>query len=107
MTDLHDKHMTELGFKLLIPGSAVRRTTDRASAMARPSLQRDISTVANRGSPSFLCSVIVLLNIILTYFQSRIIKRMANSVDPDETARNEPSHQDLHCLKNIWFGLHD
>ena len=23
----------------------------------------------------------------------------ANSVDPDETARNEPSHQDLHCLQ--------
>ena len=23
---------------------------------------------------------------------------MANSVDPDETARYEPSHQDLHCL---------
>ena len=22
----------------------------------------------------------------------------ANSVDPDETAHNEPSHQDLHCL---------
>ena len=22
----------------------------------------------------------------------------ANSADPDETARNEPSHQDLHCL---------
>ena len=22
----------------------------------------------------------------------------ANSIDPDETARNEPSHQDLHCL---------
>ena len=22
----------------------------------------------------------------------------ANSVDPDETACNEPSHQDLHCL---------
>ena len=21
-----------------------------------------------------------------------------NSVDPDETSRNEPSHQDLHCL---------
>ena len=21
-----------------------------------------------------------------------------NSVDPDETAHNEPSHQDLHCL---------
>ena len=24
--------------------------------------------------------------------------RMANSVDPDETARYEPSHQDLHTL---------
>ena len=23
---------------------------------------------------------------------------LANSVDPDETAHNEPSHQDLHCL---------
>ena len=23
---------------------------------------------------------------------------LTNSVDPDETARNEPSHQDLHCL---------
>ena len=22
----------------------------------------------------------------------------ANDVDPDETAHNEPSHQDLHCL---------
>ena len=25
---------------------------------------------------------------------------MANSVDPDETAHFEPSHQDLHCLQN-------
>ena len=25
---------------------------------------------------------------------------MSNSVDPDETAHNEPSHLDLHCLKN-------
>ena len=38
---------------------------------------------------------------------------MSNSVDPDETACNKPSHQDLHCLpfvqsyllrkKNIFF----
>ena len=29
---------------------------------------------------------------------------MANSVDPDETARNEPSHRDLHCLRRylVW-----
>ena len=28
---------------------------------------------------------------------------MANSVDLDETARYEPSHQDLHCLHRYWF----
>ena len=27
----------------------------------------------------------------------------ANSVDPDETGRNEPSHQDLHCLPFFFF----
>ena len=29
---------------------------------------------------------------------------MANSIDPDETARYEPSHLDLHCLQKyqIW-----
>ena len=33
-----------------------------------------------------------------------LINRMANIVDPDETARNEPSHLDLHCLHRnlIW-----
>ena len=29
----------------------------------------------------------------------------ANSVDPDETACNEPSHQDLHCLPFCFFGV--
>ena len=28
---------------------------------------------------------------------------MANSVDPDETARDEPSHLDLHCLHKYQF----
>ena len=28
---------------------------------------------------------------------------MANSIDPDETAHNEPSHQDLHCLQNMYW----
>ena len=37
---------------------------------------------------------------------------MANSVDPDEMARYESSHLDLHCLYRYWFwsaglkGLH-
>ena len=30
---------------------------------------------------------------------------MANIVNPDETARYEPSYQDLRCLQNSWFGL--
>ena len=32
-----------------------------------------------------------------------IIARMANSVDPDETAHDEPSHLDIHCLQMIVF----
>ena len=28
---------------------------------------------------------------------------MANSVDPDETARYEPSHLDLHCLQRYLY----
>ena len=31
---------------------------------------------------------------------------MANSVDPDETARDEPSHQDLNCLqRNLYWSV--
>ena len=31
--------------------------------------------------------------------------RMSNSVEPDETAHYEPSHQDLHCLHRhlVWY----
>ena len=28
---------------------------------------------------------------------------MVNSVDPDEAARYDPSHLDLHCLHRYWF----
>ena len=33
------------------------------------------------------------------------LKKKANSVDPDETSRNEPSHLNLHYLKKylLWF----
>ena len=31
------------------------------------------------------------------------IKKMANSVDPDETAHHEPSHLDLHGLQRYLF----
>ena len=46
-----------------------------------PSLNLDMPTDANRG------------------FQCKIKNKMANSVDPDETAHYEPSHLDLHYLQ--------
>ena len=46
----------------------------------RPSLNLDMSTDISSG------------------FQSKIQTRIAHNVDPDETAHNEPSHLDLHCL---------
>ena len=29
----------------------------------------------------------------------------ANNVDPDKMAHYEPSHQDLHCLPDIWYSV--
>ena len=36
-------------------------------------------------------------------FQSKLKNRMANSIDPDETVHNEPSHQDLHYWSRYLF----
>ena len=41
--------------------------------------------------------LLTLYGLILSYLQITT-DTFANSVDPDETARNELSHQDLHCL---------
>ena len=30
---------------------------------------------------------------------------MVNSVGADDITHYKPSHLDLHCLQNIWFGL--
>ena len=42
-----------------------------------------------------------------SFSKSRILVKnqssMANSLDPDETAHYEPSHQTLHCLQNLAF----
>ena len=38
-----------------------------------------------------------LVSAALSALQTKTMS-FANSVDPDETAHNEPSHQDLHCL---------
>ena len=34
-------------------------------------------------------------------FPSKISNIMADNADPDETAHNEPSHLDLHCLQKV------
>ena len=34
---------------------------------------------------------------------AKIQNRMVNNVDPDEAARNEPSHLALHCLQRYLF----
>ena len=41
------------------------------------------------------------INLILSAWQTKL-DTWTNSVDPDETARNEPSHQILHRLPWFW-----
>ena len=50
-----------------------------------PSLNLDRVIVTNKG------------------FQSKINNRMAKSADPDEMARHEASHLDLHCLQRYMY----
>ena len=45
------------------------------------------------------------MSIDANEFQSKIRNKMANCVNPDETAHNDPTHQDLHCLHWYLFCL--
>ena len=57
--------------------------------------------------PGFLKWIIPSLNLVRTIASFKVFSqnknRMANSVDPDETAHYEPSHQDLHCLQKLFW----
>ncbi len=45
------------------------------------------------------CTIQLIYALLtLSTLQTSIKRTFANSADPDEPARNEPSHQDLHCL---------
>ena len=95
-----------------------------------PFLNLDLSTDANRGfcgkfllhrciwrdfiKPSFwfssfcMCFVSKGKLFFLTFFsrfwfQPKSGNRIANSVDPDETAHNEPFHLEQHCLHKFLF----
>ena len=49
--------------------------------------------------PIFSQRGFIIITHVLTIFSPAVQTRhLANSVDPDETAHNEPSYQDLHCL---------
>ena len=62
--------------------------------------QLNILIISDPFTLEFLKQTIPLLNlgIIWKGDSVKIINRMANNVDPDETACNEPSHPDQHCL---------
>ena len=62
----------------------------------------------NHSIPGFLKWTLPCLNFDISTnakkrFNTKIKYRIANSVDPDETARYEPSHLDLHCLHRHLF----
>ena len=47
----------------------------------------------------YLVMSIVFNRVVLL----KVINKLANSVDPDETAHYEPSHLDLHCLHKYLY----
>ena len=53
--------------------------------------------------PDFMKWMFPLLTLDMSIVANRDVSqnknRMANNVNPDETAHYEPSHQDLHCLR--------
>ena len=57
--------------------------------------------------PEFLKWILSSLNLVRTNAPNRGLshksKQISNSVDPDEMARYEPSHLDLHCLHMYLF----
>ena len=60
-----------------------------------------LATVFNSMSFLFFVLFFPLLQLGMSVKNQNIL---ANSVNPDETAQNEPSHQDLHCLQRylVW-----
>ena len=51
-----------------------------------------------------ISGLIAQLYLTLSALQT-VTDTFANSVDPDETAHNEPSHQHLHCI--LFCGISD
>ena len=46
-----------------------------------------------------MCKISTFLRMLLTLSALNTkTDALSNSVDPDETAHNEPSHLDIHCL---------
>ena len=67
----------------------------------------DRSSCANPFILEFLKWTLPSLNLVQIGVSVKNQNRIANHVDPDETAHDEPSHQDLQCLQKRCFGLRD
>ena len=64
------------------------------------------------GQPDLILSSLRFCNVHLyasviefvhIHVANMVISQMANSVDPDETARYEPSHLDQNCFRKLFF----
>ena len=67
-------------------------------------------TPVNTFTPVFLTWNLPSLNLeasVLQIGELVINQKLIGSVDPDETAHQEPSHLDLHFLQMYLFDLHD
>ena len=81
---------------------------DKTQAVFIPSLQLFSQLLFNPFIPEFLKWALPSLNLFRTIDQNRGLSQESkqnDSVNPDKTAHNEPSYQDLHCLQKICFDL--
>ena len=66
-------------------------------------MQNRKNKLFNPFHPEFMKWMFPLLTLDMSIIANRDVSqnknRMANSVNPDETAHDEPSHQDLHCWR--------
>ena len=64
--------------------------------------QNKFSTYIRVHPVNTVCHASKIVNVTYILTLSTLYTKtdaFANSVEPDETAHNEPSHQDLHCLQ--------
>ena len=89
----HKQSLLKRGLPVLWKGTVCFPWEQRLSFESRPIFQKGGKTILTELPPLKVYPFSITLS-------ARLTKRdtCANSVDPDEIAHKEPSHQDLHCL---------